>query len=324
MNKTISIAMCTFNGSKYLSNQIDSILCQTIEADEIVIVDDCSTDETIDILQNYSILCDKIRIFKNDYTLGPINNFEKAARLCSGDYIFFSDQDDVWLPNKIEFMIEAIGSGDFLYSDAQIIDVVGNIIQESELKYHQVKPCPPRDPFYFFTNNCVSGHNLLVTKRFIENSFPFPKNVMYDQWLALLASVASGIKFLPMPLCQHRIHRSNFTNNLKFDAVKRRGSKARGYSWSSRKSRIYKRFYFQKELLERLINIIPDCYEFKNEFLLLHDHFVNFDKCFFNFKLFLSLYKIRKHILLQDSYLLKMKKLKKYSSGGLSYLLPIV
>lgn len=98
----ISVAMCTYNGEKYLKSQLDSILNQTILPDEIIICDDCSKDSTINIITAYQKKHPIIKLFINETNLGLIKNFEKAINQCTDGLVFLSDQDDIWYQNKIE------------------------------------------------------------------------------------------------------------------------------------------------------------------------------------------------------------------------------
>lgn len=110
----ISIAMTTYNGKGYIELQLDSILSQTVMPNEIVIVDDCSTDETFEILKNYKYKYSNIKwiIEKNEKNLGWKNNFAKAICMTHGDIIFLSDQDDYWCKDKIEMMVKTFKSDD--------------------------------------------------------------------------------------------------------------------------------------------------------------------------------------------------------------------
>ncbi len=127
----ISVAMCKYNGAKYLPQQLDSIMQQSLEVDEIVVCNDCSTDTTHEILKNYTIKFTYLfKIYSNETNLGSSKNFEKAMQLASGDLIFFADQDDVWKKEKVKkvknIFIEnpnAIG----VFSDAELIDDQGNL-----------------------------------------------------------------------------------------------------------------------------------------------------------------------------------------------------
>ena len=102
-----SVALCTFNGEKFLQEQLSSILLQSVSVNEIVVCDDGSTDQTIEILKNYQGKFPKLfRIYRNEKNLGYVLNFEKAMSLCSGDIIFLCDQDDLWEKNKVEVVLE--------------------------------------------------------------------------------------------------------------------------------------------------------------------------------------------------------------------------
>lgn len=121
----ISVAMCTFNGEKYIKEQIESIINQSLIPDEIVICDDCSKDNTVNIiketLDNWS---GKVHLVVNEKNLGYRKNFEKAISLCNGDIIFLSDQDDVWNRNKIEIMVNALNNSDAIlaFHDVEVVD----------------------------------------------------------------------------------------------------------------------------------------------------------------------------------------------------------
>ena len=98
----ISVALCTYNGETFIDQQINSILNQTLKVDEIVVCDDISKDNTIKIIQEYSLkFPDIFKIYINESNIGSVKNFEKAISLCTGEIIFLSDQDDVWELNKV-------------------------------------------------------------------------------------------------------------------------------------------------------------------------------------------------------------------------------
>lgn len=105
----ISIAMATYNGEKYLREQLDSILVQTISDFELIICDDCSNDSTRKILSEYAKKDSRIKVIFNEQNLGFVKNFEKTISFCNGEYIAFSDQDDIWLPNHLEVLLSEIG-----------------------------------------------------------------------------------------------------------------------------------------------------------------------------------------------------------------------
>lgn len=110
----IGIAMTTYNGEKYLKEQIDSILNQTVSDFELIVCDDVSSDSTMDILNDYAEKDDRVHVFRNEENLGFLKNFEKAIRICldrGAEYVALSDQDDVWTENHLEVLLNTISSG---------------------------------------------------------------------------------------------------------------------------------------------------------------------------------------------------------------------
>ncbi len=122
----LSIAMCTYNGAKYIQEQLDSIAAQSRLPDELVVCDDRSSDNTIEIVKSFgSKVPFPVRLYLNEENLGIIKNFEKAISLCTGNIIALSDQDDVWKPNKIEKILTAfaenLGAG-YVFSNAELVN----------------------------------------------------------------------------------------------------------------------------------------------------------------------------------------------------------
>ena len=119
----ISIAMATYNGEKFIREQLDSILAQTITDWELIVCDDVSIDATITILEEYAKKDGRIQIHKNKVNLGFKRNFEKAISLCSGDYIALYDQDDIWYPNHLEILYNQIGDHSLSIGNSDIVNV---------------------------------------------------------------------------------------------------------------------------------------------------------------------------------------------------------
>ena len=133
----ISICMATYNGEKYIKEQIDSILPQLSKNDEIIISDDSSTDDTLSIIRSFND--HRIKIFSGCNFHSPISNFENALKYAKGDYIFLSDQDDVWLENKVERMMEALKQYSLVVSDCYVVNKDCEIIRNS---FFVRKPVP--------------------------------------------------------------------------------------------------------------------------------------------------------------------------------------
>jgi glycosyltransferase involved in cell wall biosynthesis len=210
----ISVVMTTYNGSRFLVAQIESIMAQTRHPDEVVIVDDCSTDNSYEILQTYQAKYPGlIRVYQNLSRLGINKNFEKAAQLSTGALIFFSDQDDVWAPKKIQTMVDHFDGFSLLYSNAVIIDEHGHVISDSELKFNAVPVIAGNPLIYLLQSNSISGHNILITRKLLHTAIPFSPNIVYDQWLGIVACLNKGIGYIDDALVMHRMHNSNAMNN---------------------------------------------------------------------------------------------------------------
>ncbi|MGA9069058.1 MAG: glycosyltransferase, partial [Terracidiphilus sp.] len=122
----ISVALCTYNGERYLREQLNSIASQTRVPYEVVICDDNSTDATLDIVESFvQSVSFRVRVEHNSFRLGSTHNFEKAIQSCTGDLIALCDQDDVWRPDKLSVQaarLESDSSIGGLFSDASLVD----------------------------------------------------------------------------------------------------------------------------------------------------------------------------------------------------------
>ncbi len=241
----ISIAMVTYNGADYIEKQLDSILSQTLLPAEIVISDNGSTDGTLEILEQ---LVKKATIIKLIHCKkqGINNNFTHALGACCGDCIAFCDQDDIWQKEKLKWLSGAFdGSALLVYGKSILIDENDQILHtdtESYLGFGRYRE--GHQPFYFIFSNCISGHDLMISKQLLEQALPLSDTCMYDHWIALTASIRSKIVYVPEAITYHRIHSENSVNN----AVKKRESKKRGPKLSK-----FARFNTQrKEVLSRL------------------------------------------------------------------------
>ena len=131
--QTLSIALCTYNGSKFLREQLQSLANQTLQPFEVVITDDCSTDDTISIIEEFSNQLN-IRIFINDSSLKVAKNFEKAVSLCLGDIILMCDQDDIWHSDKLVKISQFFKENPAqlaVFSDADLVDEQGNTLNKN-------------------------------------------------------------------------------------------------------------------------------------------------------------------------------------------------
>ncbi len=208
----VSIALCTYNGEKYLAEQLNSLVNQTYRNLEIVVVDDCSKDGTIAILKEYGLKHPNIKIYQNEYNLGYAKNFEKSILLCTGDFISLSDQDDVWDLEKIQLLVETIGTNDIIYHDSQFIDQEGNLmnlkISDKMNMYEGNSPIP----LLFY--NCVSGHAIMFKRYLIAKFVPFPNSFYHDWWMAFVSTSYGSLKYYDKTLVKYRQHIHSNTDVL--------------------------------------------------------------------------------------------------------------
>ncbi len=212
----ISIALCTYNGVEFLQEQLESIALQTRIPDEMVICDDRSKDDTLEILRNFSSKVSfPVRIFLNEKNLGSTKNFEKAIKLCTGDIIFLSDQDDVWNPDKlekIEKLFSISPSTALIFSDAELVDEnlrpLGYTLWKSIgfSKKEQSNFTHGKFIEVLLKRNVVTGSTMAFRSEFKQLFFPISDIWVHDGWIALLIAFASDLGMISEPLIKYRQH----------------------------------------------------------------------------------------------------------------------
>jgi len=205
----ISIALCTFNGEKYLAEQIESILTQTYTNFELVIVDDGSTDETNAISKAYADKDARIKHFVNAHNLGFNKNFEKALSLTTGSFIAISDQDDIWEPNKLEVLLNTIGDNWLVCSNSAYVTESGEPTGRTlmgELNFGG------RDFRSMLIMNFVTGHTCMLSRDFLPYILPFPQKGYYDWWMGFIAIYHKKLAYANRVLTKYRMHATSVTN----------------------------------------------------------------------------------------------------------------
>lgn len=208
----VSIALCTYNGEKFLETQLNTLINQTYKNIEIIVVDDRSTDSTFSILTNYE-KGGKIKLYQNEHNLGFAKNFEKAISLCKGDLIALSDQDDIWDLRKIELQVSNIGDNLLIYHDSDFIDSQGNPMGSKLSDYFRFVKGGQNMSFVF--HNCVSGHTMLFKRELLKYVFPIPPKFFHDWWMTYAAATVGNITYLEKSLVQYRQHANSFTDILR-------------------------------------------------------------------------------------------------------------
>jgi len=212
-NKTplISIPILTYNGEKYLREQLDSIYAQTYKNIEVLAFDDGSTDETVKILHEYHLK------FGLQYTVHPKNlgflkNAEYSLKACTGDYIAPADQDDIWKEEKLEVLINSIGNNILIYADSSTMDEKGKKFDDQYFGSN-LNLIDGNEPLKFIFHNTVSAHAMLFKRELLDKSLPIPPDIGYhDWWLAFCASCLDNIILYPKPLVYYRRHEQQVTN----------------------------------------------------------------------------------------------------------------
>lgn len=206
--------MATYNGARYIKEQLESILSQLNMEDEVIISDDSSSDDTVEIIRSINDNRIKLISFDRDKTgLLPINlittNFENALKLAKGDYIYLSDQDDVWCPNKVIEMQKALQNFDYVVSDCYVTDSYLNVISNTRFdgtltknKYKAlIYPTP-------WQGSCAA-----FRRNVLERALPFPRNLQsHDRWIGYIGSFFYKSYILEKPLIYYRRHDNNISS----------------------------------------------------------------------------------------------------------------
>ena len=205
--KKVSVVMCTYNGQKYLREQLDTIINQTYPIWEIIIQDDCSNDNTINILQEYSNRYPNIRIYKNEVNIGYIKNFHSALKKTSGELIALSDQDDIWLLNKIELMVKLI-------SDNLMAACAAKVLTENDEKMRTL----PFENFNIYQRMLLpqtgSGCQIIF-KRSLINYLDFGINCDHAFFLVSCATYENSIAVTDQELVIWRRHENTTSKRLQ-------------------------------------------------------------------------------------------------------------
>lgn len=209
----VSVCLAAYNGAAHIEEQIKSILSELDADDELIVVDDKSTDKTVGVVRD--IRDDRIRLVKAAANAGYVRTFERALGEARGEYVFLSDQDDVWIPGRVETMISAMENKDMVASNCQHFDGPLGTFHEIRLK--------AKDSGRSVRNviGIVIGYRLhwgcamAVRKRILTQILPFPEHMAesHDQWIAMVGNVNRSIVYLEADTILHRLHGHNLTPN---------------------------------------------------------------------------------------------------------------
>ena len=229
----ISVALASYNGEKYIKEQLESILNQSVQVDEIVVSDDGSKDSTVEIVKAFND--SRIVLLQDNVNHGYTGNFEHALKHTTGDIIFLSDQDDVWMPNKVERHLSVFESNPevgLVITDGVIIDKYGKETPEKRvlkafnaaLGAKESGTLSRKEYLSTATNVCLAnGMALCITRRTLIEATPFPDcTIAHDHFLCFTALNLFSVYYLHEPLVKYRIHGENVSILTKDDSFAKR------------------------------------------------------------------------------------------------------
>lgn len=222
---SVSVALCTHNGERFIAEQVQSILTQTYPPVEIVLSDDASTDETvavvISLVERHNLTAPaevRLLVIRNDPALGIAANFEQALSMCTGDLIALCDQDDRWVPERLALVTAEFAARPTLtliHSDARRIDENGEVLEHTLFDALHVSPWERRNIAsgmalkVLVRRNLVTGAATVLRRALVERAMPVPLGWIHDEWLAVIAAATGLVAMDRRPLIDYRQHGGN-------------------------------------------------------------------------------------------------------------------
>lgn len=209
--KRVSVCLATYNGSRFVEKQIASILAQLDQNDELIISDDSSTDDTVEIIKRFND--SRVLLLENQIFRSAVFNFENALKHAQGEYIFLSDQDDIWKPNKVNRVLEVLNEVDLVVTNCDFIDDNDNQIGTSYFDVYN----SGSGIFKNFVKNSYLGNCMAFNRNVLKRILPFPDQLrktsklllFHDVWIGLISNLYFRVKFIPEVLSSYRRHDDN-------------------------------------------------------------------------------------------------------------------
>jgi glycosyltransferase involved in cell wall biosynthesis len=193
--------MATYQGERFVAEQLESIVSQLGEDDEIVVSDDGSTDSTLEVVRRRAD--PRVRILANGSRVGYVRNFARAIAAARGSEIFFSDQDDVWLPRKVALQRAALARRACVASDAVVVDERLEVLGSS---YFQLRGARSFSPLGIFLKPPIIGATIACRADYLRTLLPFPADISHDLWITFNAAADGVLESLSEPLILYRRH----------------------------------------------------------------------------------------------------------------------
>lgn len=217
MKEQIDVLLTTYNGEKYVKEQIDSILNQTYQNIQLIISDDGSKDDTRKILKEYEEKDNRIKVYYQNKNLGCIKNFEFLLKQVENEVYMLADQDDVWMPQKIEKTYEHLKKekADLVFSDLEVVNEDLETIYPSFNDYMKLSRKIKKYSDTWRLNylyNCITGCTIMTKKKWIDTILPLPtktKHVLHDHWIGLMVNLKGKVVYLPEKYIRYRQHDKN-------------------------------------------------------------------------------------------------------------------
>lgn len=239
----IAICLATYNGEKYITEQLESIFSQTYQNFKLYIADDRSTDRTVEIIEVFqNRFSGQIDLIVNDKQLGVVNNFETLIGYCKEEYISCCDQDDIWESNKLELQLEAMKqleqeflTGAYLvHSDLSMVNENAKVLADSYFHFRGYRLNQKKDLGHILGPSGVMGNTLMINAVLRDKVLPFPLGLdAHDYWIGIVAELYGERKTLPEPLVRYRLHNSNVSNSWQ-----KLQSKGNRFGWFNRDIRL--------------------------------------------------------------------------------------
>jgi glycosyltransferase involved in cell wall biosynthesis len=200
------VVLASYDGERFINEQLDSIVAQLSPNDEVIVSDDASSDNTVNLVKGRGDR--RIHVLENRERVGYVRNFERAISRVSGQYIFFSDQDDVWLPGKLDSMCSALQRKPFVASDAVVVNERLEVLYQSYFEWRNASTFSWQS---IFLRPPIVGATMSCRNDYLQSLLPLPEYIPHDFWLTFNAAWDGALEIIPAPLILYRRHAAAYS-----------------------------------------------------------------------------------------------------------------